>query len=636
VTTAGRVLSIIPDPQTGYSVAVRLGDASTPRTRIDIKLGSPLELTADDLLRAEVAIAAAQAQRKRYAGKTSPHWYDTDAFHELLLSVRSYRVTVREFLTQFEGCSAKKIANGFSARPARTLTRDEAARLLVEAKSAAREVIPARLGALGEGAFPGAYAKLEEFGALEVGRDGEKIRLPVVVEAWAKPHLGDSAAVFLVNGTPCVAESGAQYREREKATLIYGPGLRLNVGTGKAGIFLHVNIMTPYMPTTSDGKAPALGVYRDFFGPPIEQAARRARKLLRPADKPNAKSVVFAGMDEQIKIVSDDCRYRFNWRQVYYRMRPIVQQALGEELNWDYFSQRLVAAYEEERGEEPMAYRDPRGTFYMPHAGESFPLGTLQVERFRRPEWQFNKVLYLEKEGFFEALKSDGWPERHDCALMTLKGQPSRAARDIIDLIGGSDEPVQVFCLHDSDAAGTLIFQSLQEETRARPRRNVEIVNLGLDPWEAVELAERGLVEIEEVSHEKRQDVASYLDEQWGDWLQSHRVELNAFTTPQFIEWLDRKMADRAGKVVPPARTLAERLNERVRQRLRDAIVARVLAEARIDDQVDAAMGALSERLVGVAAGLADRVNEELKDDPQRYWADAVGDLAESVTGTNN
>ena len=24
----------------------------------------------------------------------------------------------------------------------------------------------------------------------------------------------------------------------------------------------------------------------------------------------------------------------------------------------------------------------------------------------------------------------------------------------------------------------------------------------------------------------------------WEDWLQSHRVELNAMTTPQFIEWL--------------------------------------------------------------------------------------------------
>ena len=37
------------------------------------------------------------------------------------------------------------------------------------------------------------------------------------------------------------------------------------------------------------------------------------------------------------------------------------------------------------------------------------------------------------------------------------------------------------------------------------------------------------------------------------EWLQTHRVELNAMTTPQFIAWLDRKMAEHGdGKLVPP------------------------------------------------------------------------------------
>src|SRR5512135_3361233 len=139
-----------------------------------------------------------------------------------------------------------------------------------------------------------------------------------------------------------------------------------------------------------------------------------------------------------------------------YRIRPIVKEQLGEDLDWRYFSQTLVTDYEEEHGEEPLAYRDPRGTFYEPHGGQEFPLGTLQVEKYRRSSWRFNKLLYLEKEGFFEALKADGWPERHDCALVTSKGQPTRAARDIIDLLSETDEPIRVFCLHDSDAAGTL------------------------------------------------------------------------------------------------------------------------------------------------------------------------------------
>jgi hypothetical protein len=635
VATKGRRLQIIPDARTGQSTAVHAGRFKGPGTRIEVVLGDPLKPTPDDLLWAEVAIIAARAQGKRYTGKTSPHWYDVDAFHELLMSVGSETMTVREFIARFDGCSAAAgtIVDGFSGRPAKGLTRDEAARLLRQAQSIAREVNPPRLGALGEGAFSGAYARNACYAILPPGADGSPVKLPVVVEAWADPDPKDSTAVFLVNGTPCIADANAWYKAKEKTTIIYAPGLRLDVKTGKTGIWLHVNIMIPYMPVTSDGKAPALGMFREHFRSVIEQVARRARKLQSGVEKPDIKGVVFRHMEEQIQIVSDHRRYRFNWRQVFYRIRPIVKGALGEELDWGYFSQTLVTAYEEEHGEERMGYRDPRGTFYAPHGGESFPLGTLQVERFHRPPWKFNKVLYLEKEGFFEALKADGWPERHDCALMTSKGQPSRAARDIIDLIGESDEPVQVFCLHDSDAAGTLIFQSLQEATRARPRRNVEIVNLGLNPWEAVALAAQGVVEVEDVSHDKRQGVAAYIDEEWSEWLQSHRVELNAFTTPRFIEWLDEKMADFAGKVVPPAPILEERLNDQVRQRVRDSIVERVLSEARVDDRVEEAMAGHSARLAGVAAELPDRVEDDLQDDPQRHWAAVVDDFAVSVAG---
>jgi hypothetical protein len=634
VATRGRKLEIVPDVRTGQSTAVRAGDFERPGTRIEVTLGKPLQPTPDDLLLAEVAILAARAQEKRYTGKTSPHWYDTDAFHELLLSVRSEQLTVREFIAQFDGCSAAgKIVDGFSARRANSLTRDEAARLLEQAQSAARVVNPLRLGAIGEDAFSGAYVREASFVILPPGADGSRMELPVIVEAWADPDPEGSAAVFLVNGTPCIAEAGAMYKTREKTTIFYGPGLRLDVKTGRSGILLYVNISTPYMPVTSDGKAPALGMFQTHFRRVVEKVAKRARKLQAGVEKPNVKNVVFGCMEAQIRIVSDGRRYRFNWRQVFYRIRPIVKNTLGEDLLWGYFSQTLVTDYEKEHGEERTAYRDPRGTFYAPHGGESFPLGTLQVEQFRRPAWQFNKVLYLEKEGFFEALKADGWPERHDCALMTSKGQPSRAARDLIDLIGESVEPVQVFCLHDSDAAGTLIFQSLQEETRARPRRNVEVVNLGLDPWEAVELAERGIVEVEDVSHDTKQGVADYVDDRWAHWLQSHRVELNAFTTPEFIGWLDEKMAEFSGKVVPPPPILEERLNDHVRQRVRESIVERVLSEARVDDRVEEAVASLSARLAGVAAELPARVADDLEDDPQRHWAEVVDDFAVSVAG---
>ena len=75
----------------------------------------------------------------------------------------------------------------------------------------------------------------------------------------------------------------------------------------------------------------------------------------------------------------------------------------------------------------PGMYREPRGTIYHPHTGETIPLGTLNVASYERPIWTYNKIVYIEKEGWAEALKAARWPERHDCAVMSSKGFTTRA-----------------------------------------------------------------------------------------------------------------------------------------------------------------------------------------------------------------
>jgi hypothetical protein len=495
VSARGRRLKIIPDRASGESRAIPDGDYEGSGTRIELELGRPLELTPADLQLAEIAIIAAQSQSRKYKGNTSPHWYDTDSFHELLLSIKAEETTVR-LIASFDGCSGKAptIAGEFSSRSARSLSRAQASTLLSRMKRAARIVEPSRLGKIGKPAFSGAYAKVEGFTNMPCHADGSRISLPFVIEVWADPEPRCSQATFMINGTPCITNADAVYASKAKTTTVYGPRLKFDVKTGKTGIWLHINIMIPFIPMTSDGKDPSLGLLLDELKNAVTTAVRRARKLQPKNElRSNQREVVFADMEQQIVIVSDERRYRFAWRQVFYRLRPIVKHQIDVNLGWNYFSQKLVTEDEELYGEQRYAYRDPRGTFYHPHIGEDIPLGTLQVERYRRPEWAFGKILFIEKEGFFEALKAIRWPERHDCALMTSKGQPTRAARDLIDLIGETTEPVQVFCLHDADAAGTKIFQTLQEETRARPRRNVEIIDLGLNPVEARELVSEGL-----------------------------------------------------------------------------------------------------------------------------------------------
>ena len=225
------------------------------------------------------------------------------------------------------------------------------------------------------------------------------------------------------------------------------------------------------------------------------------RKAHRPkrASGVSQKDVVLDNLDDVIADVSGDGEYRFNARQLFYALRPIVMDETGEELKIGNFT-GIITDYENEHGEIPLMYREPRGSITHPHRDETITLGTLMVEEYERPAWTFNKLLYIEKEGAQEALKQDRWPERHDCAVMSSKGFSTRAARDLIDKLAEHDEPVKVFCVHDADASGTMIYQTLQEATKARGARKIKIINLGLEPWEAVEMG----LEVETVEEKRR------------------------------------------------------------------------------------------------------------------------------------
>src|SRR6185312_9709537 len=233
-----------------------------------------------------------------------------------------------------------------------------------------------------------------------------------------------------------------------------------------------------------------------------QRAAPKDRKI-------SQKDVILEHLDEAIAAASGDGAYRFNERQLFYQLRPVVLEATGQELLIGNFK-RVITDYEDEYGEIEGMYREPRGSISHPHSNDDIPLGTLTVEDYERPEWTFNKMLFIEKEGFKEALKANGWPERHDCALMSSKGFTTRAARDLVDKLAEHDEPVTIFCVHDADAFGTMIYQTFQEATKARGARKIRIVNLGLEPWEAIEMS----LEVEAVEQgDRRKPVADYVRE---------------------------------------------------------------------------------------------------------------------------
>ncbi|WP_027582650.1 hypothetical protein [Bradyrhizobium sp. Ai1a-2] len=204
----------------------------------------------------------------------------------------------------------------------------------------------------------------------------------------------------------------------------------------------------------------------------------------------------------------------------------------------------------------------------------------------------------------------------------------TRAARDLIDKLVEHDEPVEVFCVHDADASGTMIFQTLQEETKARGARRINIINLGLEPWEAVEMG----LEVETVEEKERlKPVADYVRERddgpdWERWLQTNRVELNAMTTPQLLHWLDRKMAEHGGgKLIPPTHVLEQELAVRIERIVREAMTERILREANLDERITAALAAIR---TPAGAALARDIARLFKRQSDREWRDLIRDVA--------
>src|SRR5262249_22383968 len=256
------------------------------------------------------------------------------------------------------------------------------------------------------------------------------------------------------------------------------------------------------------------------------------------------------------------------------------------------------------------------------------PLGTLTVENYERPEWTYNKIVLIEKEGWSEALKEVQWPERHDCMLMSSKGFTTRAARDLVDKLAEHNEPVDVFLIHDADAHGTEIYETFQEATKARGARLIKVHNLGLEPWEAIAMG----LEVEEIEQAKmRRAVADYVlkrtdrapdGTEWEEWLQTHRIELNAMTTPELITWLDRKMAEHStGKLIPPPAMIAAELKQLLKTRLRELIMERILREAGLDRQVEEGFTAIK---LPRHDTLIKGITKMFKRAPEREWRDHI------------
>jgi hypothetical protein len=247
-------------------------------------------------------------------------------------------------------------------------------------------------------------------------------------------------------------------------------------------------------------------------------------------------------------------------------------------------------------------------------------IGVGGIGRSRRcstigPENRYSSVLVIEKEGFDALLSRAAIRARYDIAIASTKGLSTVAARRAVDQL--SVRGVQVFGLHDFDVTGFTIFGTLAKNTRRyRFDNTVPIIDIGL---RLVDVQEMDLqsepVSVSGEWSKRAETLATHgATAAEIDFLKDRRVELNAMTSPQLVDLIQRKLAEHGvEKVIPDAAVMEQHARYWLELELADRALKKAIPE--VKEQLAA---------IKLPTDLRQLVEAELQRDPYQAWDIAV------------
>jgi hypothetical protein len=349
---------------------------------------------------------------------------------------------------------------------------------------------------------------------------------------------------------------------------------------------------------------------------------------------------------------SGDGRYTVSKRQLYYACREKFKERTDHELDYGYFANTLLVQFMNRRP-QTSAWKvtaDPRGTLTIPNAAHEVrvPVGTLHIgghlakaARRRKPfaglrdtlldvQWpslaagqRYQAVLYIEKEGFEPLIEEGKIAEKYDLAIMSCKGQSVVAARMFVDEVCALGRGVPLLVVHDFDKAGFEISQRLttvsdwaaeNDRVQYQFRHAIDVHDLGLRLADV----ERYGLQDEDCKFQGGFARDSIATPEEREFLESgRRVELNAFSSPQFLEWLEEKLGEvLPGRLIPDDDVLAN-------------AYLRALAVAVVNEKIEGAVvrAIRKARRTGVPDGLRGLVERALSGE-SGAWDQVIYDLA--------
>ena len=296
----------------------------------------------------------------------------------------------------------------------------------------------------------------------------------------------------------------------------------------------------------------------------------RSRRQYYYSDRVNFSDIADKILPEAYAHASGQGKYTVSKRQMYYASREKFKEMTGRDIDASYFSQTILVQYLNRHDVDWKITADPRGTFVLPNTAHEvrIPVGTIAIEEYLRNrqadheidiggqpiEWpsereneRFAALLYIEKEGFEPLLKEARIAERFDLAIMSCKGQSVAAARMLVDHVCGGKNGVPLFIVHDFDKYGFEIAECLTTESYSAIMQDrvayhfeneINFIDFGLRLADVkkYKLASEGF----------KTNGNSYPRSMTADEIEfmesGKRVELNEFTAPQFVEWLEGKL----------------------------------------------------------------------------------------------
>jgi hypothetical protein len=396
--------------------------------------------------------------------------------------------------------------------------------------------------------------------------------------------------------------------------------------------------------------------------------AQSRRAALTQYRGPSIKWAASVVMEEAYLKASGQGTLPASARQIYYAARTKIMEMTGKtELESQYFTQTILPAYVAEHPEQTARWDvtyDARGHFAEPHTRIITPLGTLDVRRYLAdvnghtvddldakdllsdvsvsfptcgPANRFSAVVFIEKEGFLPLFAAAKLAERYDIAIMSTKGMPVVACRHLADeLCGRHGRPLLV--LRDFDKAGFSILGTLSGVDKYDPntladlpiryefQHDFQVIDLGL------RLADVRAYNLESEPVTYRSNPTENLAANGADaeeikflcckyaHTRTHgqRVELNAFTSSDFIKWIESKLKTHGiKKVVPDAETL-------------ETAYRRALQIELIRQQLPAIIGKAAEEAQGAAIPkpLDKMVRKGFKADSAQSWDEVIATAA--------